>query len=58
MMVSPKEAVTEGLDVSLQDILVYFYVDDGLVASPRPERLQKLFDVLSDLFNRVGLQKI
>ena len=41
----------------VQDLAEYFYADYGLVASPRPERLQKSFGILTDLFDRVGLRK-
>ena len=34
-----------------------FYVDDGMVVSPRPERLQRAFIILANLFERVGLRK-
>ena len=51
------EVGAEGLGISIQDLAAYFYVDDGLVVSTRLKRLQMVFDVLADLFNRVGLRK-
>ena len=33
----------------------YFYANDGLVASTQPERLQREFDLLTGLFDQVGL---
>ena len=47
---------TEGLGLSIQDLAVYFYADDGLVASTHPQRLQRAFVVLNGLFDRVGLR--
>ena len=32
-------------------------MDDGLVAPPHPERLQRVFNVPTDLFDQVGLRK-
>ena len=34
----------------------FFYVDNGLIASTRPEWLQGAFDTLTGLFDQVGLQ--
>ena len=39
------------------DLVVYFYADDGILILTQPERLQRDFDVLEDLFNRVSLRK-
>ena len=36
-------------------MVAYFYADDGLVASPQPERLRRSFDILTDLFDWVDL---
>ena len=41
--------------MSVGELLVYLYTDNGLVASTQLERLQREFDVLTGLFNRVGL---
>ena len=35
----------------------FFYRDDRLVVSPRPERSQRSFDFLVDLFDRFGIRK-
>ena len=48
---------TEVLVEMVQEILAYFYADDRLVASPWTERLQRLFGVLTDLFDQVFLKK-
>ncbi len=37
------------------EILVAFYVDDGLIASRDPVRLQELFNILIGLFEQIGL---
>ena len=47
----------ESIDLPIRDMAAYFYSDDGLVASPQLERLQSSFDVLTGLFDRVGLWK-
>ena len=39
----------------VQELVAYLYAGNGLVASPLPERLQRSFEVLTDLFDRVGL---
>ena len=41
----------------IQDLLAYFYADNGIVASTQSERLQRVFNVLADLFVRFVLQK-
>ena len=41
----------------VQDIAAFLYADGVLVSSPHPKRLQRLFGVLVDLFNQVGLWK-
>ena len=43
--------------MSIQDPMVHFYADDGTVASTQPERLQRVVDVLADLFDRIILCK-
>ena len=55
--VATTESGTEGLNPLVQDLAAYLYVDYGLVTSPRTERLQRSFDVLTDLFDRVDLRK-
>ena len=55
-VVAPTKEEIEGLGLSIQDLAAYFYADDGLVASTQPERLQREFDVLTGLFDQVGLR--
>ena len=55
MVVTPTEAGAKGLGALVQDLAAYFYTDNGLVALPRPERSQRLFDVLIDLFRKVKI---
>ena len=49
-VVSLTEAGEEGLGETVQELAAYFYADNGLIMSPRPERLQRSFDVLTDQF--------
>ncbi len=50
-----EEAARNGLGDHVAEILVAFYVDDGLIASQDPVWLQESFDVLIGLFEQVGL---
>ena len=50
------EAGVEGLSPLVQDLALYLYTDNGLVTLTQPERLKRLFNVLMDLFDRVGLR--
>ena len=56
MVVTPIESGTGGLGLTIFDLVYYLYADDGLVSSTRSERLQRSFDVLTGLFDRVGLR--
>ena len=56
-VVTPTEAGTGVIGLTIIDLAAYFYANDGLVASTQPERLQRAFDVLTSLFNQVGLRK-
>ena len=47
-----KEGRTEE---EMDEFLCLFYADDGLLVSTNPELLQKAFDILSNLFDRMGL---
>ena len=49
------EAEAEGLGDMIQELADLFYYDNGLVASPRPESFHREFNVLTDLFDQVGL---
>jgi hypothetical protein len=50
-----EEAARDGLGDRVAEIMVAFYVDDGLIASRDPVWLQESFDVLIGLFERIGL---
>ena len=41
--------------MSIWDLAVYFYADDGLVTSTQLESLKRAFGVLTGLFYQVGL---
>ena len=41
--------------MTIIDLEAYFYANYGLVASTQPERLHRTFDVVTSLFDRVGL---
>ena len=49
------EAGSEGLITLVQDLVAYFYAGDVIVTLTQTEILQRAFDVLTDLFDRVGL---
>ena len=55
MVVVPAEAGTEGLRETFQELTLFFYADDGSVASPQTERLHRAFNILTELFGQVGL---
>ena len=42
--------------MTIIDLEAYLYAKGGLMASIQPERLKRAFDVLTRLFNQVGLQ--
>ena len=44
-----------GLD-DVRQLFACFYADDGLLVVRKPEHLQLVFDLLTSLFNRVGLK--
>ena len=44
-----------GLGLKIIELEAYFYADDGLIVSTQPERLQRVFDVLTSIFDRVNL---
>ena len=46
----------EGLGLLIRDLVVYFYANDGLVASNQPERLQRALDILTGIFDWFGLR--
>ena len=53
--VAMTEARSEGLGETIQELVDFFYADDGIVVSPRLEILQMAFNVLTDLFCWVSL---
>ena len=50
------EAGMKGWGREIQQRDKFFYMDDGLIASTHPEWLQGAFDVLTGMFNWVGLK--
>ena len=56
-VVAPMEAGSEGLGKTIQELEDFFYADDGIVKSPRTERLHRVFNILTDIFGRFGLHK-
>ena len=54
-VVTPTEAVTGGLGLTIIDLAAYFYANEGLVASTQPEMPQRAFGILTSLFDRFGL---
>ena len=46
----------EGLGLSTRYLVVYFYAGYGLVALTQPDKPKRSFDVLTGLFDRVGLR--
>ena len=55
-VVAAMDAGAEGLGILIQDLSAYFYADDVLVTSTQMMRLQRAFNVLTDLFDRVVLR--
>ena len=49
------EAGAEVIGLLVKDLAAYLYLDVELVTSAHTERLHRLFYVVRDLFNRVGL---
>ncbi len=50
-----EEVAHDGIGDRVAEVLVAFYVDDGLIASRDPVWLQESFDILIGLFERIGL---
>ena len=50
------EADTGVIDLTIIELAAYYYTDNGLMASTQPKILQREFDVLTGLFDGVGLQ--
>ena len=49
------EPDTEGLVQDIQKIAACFYYENGLLVSTRATQLQLEFDVLTDMFDWIGL---
>ena len=56
-VVAPTKDGREGLGMSIQDLAAYFYAENDLVTLTQLERLQRVFDLLTGLLDRVGLRK-
>ena len=50
-----EDVARSGVGEEIRHFLVAFYADDGLIQARCPERLQSAFDILIELFERVGL---
>jgi hypothetical protein len=50
-----KDAARDGIGNQVAEMLVVFYVNNGLIASRDPVWLQESFDILIGLFERIGL---
>ena len=57
MVVEPTEIGEDGHRDKIQELEDFFYVYDGIYTPPWTERLPRVFNVLTDIFNRVGLHK-
>ena len=55
VVVGPQNGIAQGLGASIQTLVTLFYADDGLVVSPESAQLQGAFNVLTGLFDLVGL---
>ena len=52
-----RQLVARGLGLDdVRQLFACFYADDGLLAARDPEHLQLAFDLLTALFDRVGLK--
>ena len=56
VVVTPSEAGMGGLGMIIIDLMAYLYATNGLVASTQPKKIQRVFDVLTSLFDRISLQ--
>ena len=50
-VVMPSEAGMGGLGMIIIDLMAYLYATNGLVESTQPKRIQRVFDVLTSLFD-------
>jgi len=51
-----EDVAQDGVGYLVRDQCIKFFVDDGLVAARCPEWLQSSFDILINLFERIGLR--
>ena len=56
-VVVSKEAGPDGFGSVVQMMKTFSYADNGLLASTRPKWLQRVFNVLMELFDQVGMQE-
>ena len=56
MLFVREEVGPNGFGQAVQWLAIFFYADDGLLASMRPTRLQAALGMLMGLFDRVGLR--
>ena len=54
-LVAGEETGPEGFGRVVQRLAAFFYNKDGLLASPRPARLQAALYILLRIFDRVGM---
>ena len=50
------EAVPEGFGWDVQHMAAYLYVDDGLLASKWVAKIYRVYNVLTEIFDRFGLR--
>ena len=55
-LVTGEEAVPEGFRWAVQSLAYFFYTDDKILASPQTDHLEAVLDILTGLFDRVGLR--
>ena len=55
-LVAGEDSDPDGLGRAVQWLAALFYTDDGLLASLKLDCLQEALDVLTILFDRVGIQ--
>ena len=55
-VVTVEASVLEGFGGVVQTLYALLYMYDRLMASPTPSRIQASIDVLTGLFNHVGIQ--
>ena len=56
-VVTPSEAGTGGLGLTIIYLVAYSYSNDGLLALTQLKRLKRAFDFLTSLFDHAGLRK-